>query len=207
MAKKADVMPVVRYPGELGEPHVRSRNTKTSLLGFFGEQTPEVEQELMQKDAEALARKLDLLVDYYDARKDGKPDWYALSVSLAFAHVEGFQVVDWPKRKRGRPRTYQTHSDLYAAVIEVLEERNTSVINACRILSKRDGKWKKQNPGTLEARFHDAKRRIVAERSKSLYAPIYTSETTVRGYPKPATPGMLGGLFAAGMLEARRNKN
>lgn len=196
MTKKPNHLYDVRYPGELGEPHVR---IKPPLRGLFalGNDDPETEKEYQQKNLRILNRKLNLLAAYYEAISDGEIDWKALALSLVFAHVEGFQVIEWPKRKRGRPRQYFSRDDLYRAVLEILDEGESSVVNACRSLTKRKGEWHRANAKTLETRFHEVKRRLVKQQQRTFVDP---TSLTSQGYPRLPPKNALGGLFGLGAL-------
>lgn len=151
--------PTVHYPGPLGEPHAK---TPSFLFGGLLGPPVDAEEEARKRDLEALAKKVDLLVDHYDARSEGGDvNWKSLAISLAFSHVPGFQIVETPKRKRGRPRNYDGF-DLYRAILKVLDEKRTSVANACVILSRRNGAWHGKKPTTLETRFHADKRKLAS---------------------------------------------
>lgn len=154
-------VPIVSYPGALGEPHVRIRPASSlfSLLGGGGKSEEEREKEAQEANLDALWKKLLLLADHYGAMANGEIDWKQLSIVLAFAHVPGFTTVEVTPRKRGRPGRKFFDFDLYAAVLDVLDEGEPSVANACRILCKRPGPWKGKNPATLETRFHEERRR------------------------------------------------
>lgn len=158
-------IPLVDYPGELGEPHVRIKPASGlfDFLGGAGAATEaEREAEAQRKNLDALGRKMALLADYYDAVNDDRIDWKKLAIELAIAHVAGFTTIEDQPRKPGRPGKGLFNFDLYRAVLNVLDDGEPSVINACRTLSKRTGPWKGANPSSLEARFHESKRRAAA---------------------------------------------
>src|SRR4051812_34787582 len=90
-------IPIVIYPGALGEPHVRIRRDSfiLTLLSPRPEKTDaERQEEADKKNLDALVEKLDLLAAYYTAI-DGKTiNWQKLAIGLAFTHVPGFTTVD-----------------------------------------------------------------------------------------------------------------
>jgi hypothetical protein len=140
----------------------------------------------------AWREKFQLLADYYNARLNGQIDWKTLALCLAFAHVPGIQIVTGPSRKRGRPRQYDGFA-LYRAVLGVIDERQTSVANACRILSGRKGDWRGANPVTLETRFHANKRqlaRLAPAQAGSPSAPVNASDRPSAKYPQPPPPSL-----------------
>jgi hypothetical protein len=200
----------VRYPGPLGEPHVKIYSG--GFLGLLGDPSGD----LKEQDVRALVGKLDLLADYYQARVDGRIDWKCLAMRLAFAHVPGMQVIDAPRRGRGRPRKYDGF-DLYRTVLAIVDEKRTSVANACGLLSRRKGRWYGAKPSTLETRFHADKRRLaqftILEHPTApdiVAGGIFGSVTSVKDadrpsakYPAPPPPftfGLPNGLWGLGAL-------
>jgi hypothetical protein len=203
---------VVRYPGSLGQPHVKSY-----FGGLFG--SPDPPEQLNERDLRVLAERLDVLADYYQARVEGRIDWKCLAIGLAFAHVPGMQVVDSPRRGRGRPRKYDGF-DLYRTVLAIMDEKRTSVANACGILSRRKGRWHGARPSTLETRFHADKRKLarftILEHPTSpeiVAGGIFGAVTSVKDadrpsarYPAPPPPftfGLPNGLWGVGGLPLR----
>lgn len=201
------------YPGALGEPHVRIRPASSllSVLGGGAKSDEEREKEAQEANLDALWRKLQLLAQHYGAMVDGEIDWKTLSIALAFAHVPGFTTVDDRPRKRGRPGRKFFDFDLYAAVLDVLDDGEPSVANACRILCKRPGLWKGKNPATLETRFHEERRRAAkmdlrphmpAQEAVPPTQPILAALLNLPPKPSDKYPPVPfrggGGLFALG---------
>jgi hypothetical protein len=158
-------IPVVTYPGSLGDPHIRIKPVTpfvSLLTGNSSKTQEELEAEAHQANLEALSKKIDVLAEYYGAVTDGRVDWRLLAIKLAFAHVPGLTTLEETPRRRGRPGKGIFNFDLYAAVLDILDEGEPSVANACRILCKRPGQWKGANPDSIEARFHESKRRAAA---------------------------------------------
>lgn len=158
-------IPIVKYPGALGEPHVRIKPASglfSIFSGNVGATEAEREAESQKKNLDALGEKMVLLADHYRAVIDDKIDWKKLAIELAIAHVPGFTTLEDLPRRRGRPGKGIFNFELYEAVLRVLDEGEPSVINACRTLSKRTGPWKGANPSSLESRFHESKRRAAA---------------------------------------------
>ncbi|MBK8086488.1 MAG: hypothetical protein IPK28_23200 [Devosia sp.] len=157
-------IPIVDYPGELGEPHVRvkaiSGGLFSLLLGEKDQSAEGLEARATKANLDALGKKLVLLAEHYSAVTDDDDiNWKQLAIELAFAHVPGFTTVEERPRKRGRPGRSYFDFALYEAVLGVLDEGEPSVANACRTLAKRRGAWKGKNPDTLETRFHEQRRR------------------------------------------------
>jgi hypothetical protein len=151
--------PPVQYPGWLGLPHVRIR--PSSIFGLLGPNSvEEAKEEAHQKNMEIFGQKMVALAQHYRALSGDDVDWKAMAIGLAFDHVPGFQIVDTPSRKRGRPGRWDFSFEFYRAVLQLLDEGQASVANACRILSRRKGRWNGINPTTLETRFHADKRKI-----------------------------------------------
>jgi hypothetical protein len=206
-------IPIVQYPGELGEPHVRIKpaGILTSLLGGNPHETEADRAARAQKEnLDALGKKIALLAQHYQVDDGDTINWKRLAIELAFAHVPGFTTVEEKPRKRGRPGAGYFNFALYEAVLNVLDEGEPTVANACRRLSKRSGEWKGKNPDTLETRFHEQRRRADAMdlrphlRDPATGVPL-TSLALELGYvpPKPSAkyppvPFKLGGLFALG---------
>jgi hypothetical protein len=213
----------VEYPGELGIP-IREAIPfveGTSLLGGY---TEEGKANARRRDLEELNRKLQVLAQHYEARGgDGEINWKRLAISLALAHVPGLQVVEELPRGRGRPKRYVPSYEryaLYSAILAILDEGEPSVANACRRLSKREGKWRGANPRTLEARFHEDARTIRAmklpppmsmtpeEREGNPFLALLIKDRTGLAsakYPQP--PAMLSGLFGLGSRLYDHNKS
>jgi hypothetical protein len=190
-------------------PHVRIRPSS-----IFGLPSPNsvagAEEEVHKKNLEVLDQKLVALAQHYRALSGDDVDWKALAIGLAFDHVPGFQIVDTPSRKRGRPRHWDFSFEFYRAVLQLLDEGQASVANACRILSRRKGPWHGINPTTLETRFHSDKRKIAQLFRDTKIAPVTAAPTSLLGqfmadYARrpsakyPALPNMLAllGLGAA----------
>jgi hypothetical protein len=159
-------IPIVEYPGELGEPHVTIKPTTAFVSLFMGADAKtqaEREAEAHKANLDALGSKINLLAMYYGAGSGSAIDWKRLAIELAFRHVPGLKTLDEKPRKRGRPgKSYFENFELYEAVLNILDEGEPSVANACRKLSKRLGPWKGRNPTSLETRFHEGRRRAAA---------------------------------------------
>ena len=221
MGSKKNV-PIVQYPGELGEPHVRVKAAAGFVSLFAGAQKTDeqLEAEAREANLNALRRRLVLLARHYDALKDEEVDWQGLAIGLAFAHVPGFLMVDEMPRRRGRPRSQGLFDfALYEAVLNVLDEGEGSVANACRRLTKRQGAWRGKNAASLESRFHEQRRKAEAmDLTRHLRNPETGFPVGLAGSPfadgtmrpsakYPPVPFKgLGGLFALGATALGNNE-
>lgn len=206
-------IPIIQYPGELGEPHVSIKPASAlgSLMGGRSEETDADRAERARREnLDALGKKLVLLAEHYQATDDDTIVWKRLAIELAFAHVPGFTTVEERPRKRGRPGAGYFDFALYEAVLSVVDGGEPSVANACRALAKRPGKWKGANAASLETRFHEQRRKAATMdlrphlRDPATGLPL-DSLALALGYasPKPSAkyppvPFKLGGLFALG---------
>ena len=102
-----------------------------------------------------------MLAKFYGAiEPDGNVHWEKLAIGLAKAHVPGLQR----RRSRGpgRPEDVAAKYTVYLEVLQALhEDTGLTVAGACRQLSDR-AKRSSQTAETIEARFHEAKARVMA---------------------------------------------
>jgi|EndMetStandDraft_5_1072996.scaffolds.fasta_scaffold06061_5 hypothetical protein len=104
-------------------------------------------------------RKLFGLLERYGIDPRDPNCWLYLSMRLAEELHEGFRVE--LKKKRGRPRRTADCFDLFKAVEIERRIDGCAVAEACRRLSKaKHGKWRKKNPDSLEARYHEFKKGV-----------------------------------------------
>jgi len=167
-----------RYSGELATPIIWP-----STPAFEGAVTHEraeafwandarLQREAAQLVAEALLRKLSLLMSHYGI--EDQNDTLQLAMLLACDHVPGFQVVPETKPTRGRKKEWHGGKlqALFDAVRSVKEPHNFTDRQALTFLSsdpRTAAEWgpprhhkgtKKQWIETLESRLHDAKRYV-----------------------------------------------
>jgi hypothetical protein len=96
-------------------------------------------------------QKLPLLFDHYGVAKDDPDRWQKLCLSLAIAHIPGFQVR--ASRAKGRPRTVQSSVEdkLYARFC-ALRQDGHSDRNAARLLAnelRKSGQAVRSDAGIL----------------------------------------------------------
>jgi len=104
---------------------------------------------------ETLAWKFDLLAKHFGITWDNDNSWPQLAVQLAFAHVPGMQIIDTPKKQRGRP---SRHNPMFFQVNLILIERKKGITDAIRAWKKRNNS--KDSVPRLEARYYRERRMI-----------------------------------------------
>jgi hypothetical protein len=107
--------------------------------------------ELLQKE---VSRRFEVLFDHYNIRKDLSERYLLLSFALATEFVPNFSPYKSYGRERGRPKSVSKHIEMVKEVDKVRAEKPVSLIQACRILTKRNGPWKGKRPSDLQAAYY-----------------------------------------------------
>ncbi len=148
------------FPGDLTEP-IRSR--PPAVVQLLDDDHPAV-QEAMNSEAKRVAeeirRKFDLLLTYYQVRKDSPDQWQELAFFLARQFIPGFRIL--PPVASGAPLDWGPLelADLYIE-IEALTKQGMTAMDACRFLLRaQDGTWRYprcRSAKTLYRRYQQSK--------------------------------------------------
>ena len=144
-----------KYEGELGTPIRVPPTLSLGLLGRTEHERQKHEAETTDWIIKERFRKLELLSDHFGVSAIDPNRWLNVLYWLAVRHVDGMQILDELKRKRGAPRKVQGRYMLVFAVDDVVREGH-SISRACEILTKRkETFWSGKNPRSLESRYHE----------------------------------------------------
>jgi hypothetical protein len=182
------------YTGVLRQPIVWNRNCRTGLLGTPAESLDRVVDDLKQRVA-ALHRHYGT-----NATPDG---WRDLALALAHNHIDGFQILDRPKRGRGAlPRTASDQFVDLRLCLDVMryKAKGCSIKGACERLVNENPLYKGIKWKALLDRFNSADKRVVKTATYCIKGalrgpPVARSVVTawLRGYPPK--------LLRAGLLD------
>lgn len=165
--RKAGVQPTPKtsncksFSRPLTKPIVAPNLLATALVAHGAPNCGEaVYQELAKIIAEQKSGKLQLLAAELEV-DIGSPDgWMQLALKLAERFVPGIQVEFGQDRGPGRPRGsgQVDRFKLFQEIQMLISKNNSTVIEACKILTKQSGRWKGMRPASLETRYHEHKR-------------------------------------------------
>lgn len=163
-----------KYKGVLAQP-ITMKPTSNGLLNPYGG-----EERWRKELTEKRVGKLTALFAHYGIDPKDPGATAKLAMSLAVAHVTGFQTA----KKRG-PMPKGFDFDLWARVrLKQLENKgHLSVANACTILAKKDG----QSANTMRRRYTEANKcygRLAADLPADEFRAMLDRATKA-----PANPG------------------
>lgn len=150
------------YSGELNTPISKKPALSLALDAY---NKPQVERDkIFQNENERISRrkrdKLPLLLKHFGI-DDRDPDhWLLLAWRMAHEHVPGFQVIEGPKRERGRPSKWKGFQGkiLIRDIEKINTERKRGVADAARIAVKRfPNRYKNYSGPQLVRRYYDCR--------------------------------------------------
>jgi hypothetical protein len=157
------------FVGPLAEPIIRP-NALALALALYGNDGGAISEAADTWVFRQQFDKLLLLARMFNVDVSESHGWALLCFRLAETCVPGCQVVDAPKKRRGRPKGTGAInlSDLFVAIQRSVAIEGCSISEACRRLARdRKGPWKGMNPDSLEARYWE----YLREQEKALRAP------------------------------------
>jgi hypothetical protein len=169
------------FSGALAEPIIEPCLLQVALVAHRERDCPAAEAAVYEAARDwALMRKcgkLIALLQHYGIDLDDPNRWLHLALRLAEDFVEGFQVIEHPRRGRGRPhgsgRNRIDRFELFAAVRTQVATQNQTVAAACRALARaRSGPWKGHTAETLESRYHEFQKELKAHRRSAETDPL-----------------------------------
>jgi hypothetical protein len=138
----------------LDEPIVRPDPLVVEVLAYG--KSP-AEQAVIREEAanfvwQQKLNKLALLALSYNVDIRAPFGFLELCLRLAEQHIKDFKVVDASPRRPGGPRKDQFE---LVKAINLRTDAGESVLQACRVLSKRKGPWKGRPPKALQTRYNE----------------------------------------------------
>jgi hypothetical protein len=124
------------YPKILLEPIVR--RPPVFGLRVLADEEKRLSDEEENRVRTAFVFKLRLLARHFRVNWDRPNMLGRLALKLAMAHVPGMQIVDAPKKRRGRPKRFRDPSQFLREVDAIRAERKIGISHAIRV-------WKRQN--------------------------------------------------------------
>jgi hypothetical protein len=102
---------------------------------------------------EETQRRIDILMAHYRiGDRRGNYAYFGLALRLAQEFVAGFDPCSLSVR--GAPRLLRSDRENLADAIEALRDKNKTIAQACKDLSKGPGKWKGQGWKCLESAYY-----------------------------------------------------
>lgn len=172
----------VRYTGILAEPMVLQKTPSGLLSGPEGEKIKEWDEKAnnLQQRIRVLA-----LFEHYGLNPLSHEDWHRMVGALASDHVPGFQIIDGPAPRAGRPTKWQGDKQFeLLADVWALMPKVKSANAACNILVNKPEYQKngeKIDTKTLYRRYQEALKKYKQSDELSMFRILADNATARKG--------------------------
>lgn len=179
------------YSGVLATPIVRQMT-----LGLLHLGDRRYEDELIEK--------IPALFAHYGILRTDRLDWQRLAIALAFDHVEGFRIVDPPKRRGPRLRWTLEGCKALVAAIEAEQRAGRPTIGAAIRAAQQKPSWRwKSSTDSIKTRYSEAKKRIAEDKAQRKRFAEMLGKLPVVGLDTDPKAGPLFGPLDAAPAEER----